>query len=115
MTSNNFPLEHSHDNTDILLCPTCGEGYMHLLSVETFDVSDSGSRPGIHVHAPVESVSPVMIDSDVSRNPSARRSGALLAFVCEFCSPEDWSLPTHVISLANHKGGVYVEAESMDL
>lgn len=79
---------------DTLQCPKCGEYYLHHISVETFsryEDYDSGDHikliedksfgwTCLNVIPPEHST-----DSNMKNNPSGRRSGVSITFVCECC------------------------------
>lgn len=86
-----------------ILCPHCGDQYVHLVTVEIFSRTHEDAEHGTHLTIPLNdpfagSALPFGVDADIHSNPSSRRSGVVLHFQCEYECP-DFSL-----SLAQNKG-----------
>jgi len=82
-----------------VLCPNCGEPYLHHEKVEIFE---RGEDEEFGIHAQVEN-GVLTTDTNLTGNPSARRHGMLIHFSCEGCTE------TSVLSLEQHKGTTYIE------
>jgi len=96
----------SRDNH--LLCPTCGEDFLHAESVRLVNRREDGPASAIEVaddqitvipHQPIDSPSPVS---------SVRRGWIEVRGTCEFGCP-DW-----VIVIQQHKGNTFVTTHSID-
>lgn len=95
-------------------CPHCDDDYTHHLFTEIFNRhEDSETGEHILISTP-ESLgsefSPFvipenMVDCDLSQNPSERRTGIKITFICESC----WSL--FAFKFAQHKGTTIVEVK----
>lgn len=90
-----------------LVCPNCGEGYLH--SQEVFVFHDAIGTGKVAVTAvktdnkTIQSISP----HELSGNPSRDRQGIKIAFTCEHCHdfssnsrPDD----RYYLNMAQHKG-----------
>lgn len=98
----------------VLMCPNCGEGYMHHLVVDVFmrPVEDGDSERTTLMHdVGVVACLP-------SENPSYRRDGVRIAFSCEFCTyrtTEDGEVDTtiprrfFVMKIVQHKGNTFMD------
>jgi hypothetical protein len=83
----------------VLECPSCRGNYLRHGRVEIFErVEDSDS--GIHVSV---SDGAVTVDTDLLGNPSSRRHGLCIHFICEQCSA------TLELTVAQHKGNTWVD------
>jgi hypothetical protein len=82
-----------------LLCPSCGEIYLHHEKIQIFD-RDDDSKEGLHTTIENRNVK---IDSDIRKNPSTRRQGILIHFWCEICNGEA------ILSISQHKGQTIFE------
>ena len=81
------------DGEEVLLCPSCGDFYLHQHSVSVFDReedSDTGRRT-------VVNGSSVLVDEEMKDNPSRRRQGLSIDFLCEFGC-------TATLAIFQHKG-----------
>lgn len=88
-----------------LICPSCGEVWLHQYRVETFHRSEEDAKTGIHVAVEWMTVT-VASHATMNANPSTRRHGMLIAFFCELCSEAE-TLPL-VLAIVQHKGITYV-------
>ena len=100
-----------HPDDEALACPLCENTYLHQGPVEIYERGedaevvcqykiDRGRGYGVY-HLP----------SKESNNPSSRRQGLRLYFMCELCSqnPEkEYDIP---LVIYQHKGKTYVEWE----
>jgi hypothetical protein len=87
----------------LLLCPRCGEDYLHQGRVEVFARSEDATT-GLHTTTDAEDV---RVDHDLRANPSARRQGLTIAFDCELCDGGD-DAPGLVLTIAQHKGRTFL-------
>jgi hypothetical protein len=86
-------------NYDIeLLCPACGDNYLHHDKVEVFERCGEDSETGFH--ATIENMR-IEIDRDMAGNPSQRRDGMKIEFYCEGCEKRS------VLKIVQHKGITY--------
>jgi hypothetical protein len=83
----------------LLLCPRCGEDYLHHGRVEVFDRIEDAAT-GLHT---VADGSGVRVDHDLTGNPSSRRHGVTVAFDCELCDTTGL-----VLTIAQHKGQTFL-------
>ena len=100
-----------------LACPTCNEGYLHQIRVDTFFRDSEDSERGMHVNADRHSM---LGDQSMVGNPSSRRDGVKIYFTCEFChTTEDDDddvvevnvesyMPPHVLCIVQHKGFTHI-------
>lgn len=82
-----------------LLCPSCGNNYLHHDRVEVFERSEDETQ-GLHVSV---SEGKATLDNALSGNPSARRHGLSIHFWCEGCSTRS------VLNIAQHKGNTFID------
>jgi hypothetical protein len=82
-----------------LLCPRCGDDYLHHGRVEVFARTEDAT--GVHTTVEAETV---RVDRDLTGNPSGRRHGVTIAFSCEGC-PDD---PDLLLTIAQHKGQTFL-------
>lgn len=77
-----------------LICPSCGSDHIHHIGVELFNRDEDSQGDHITINVP-QSLGWKLIghecpdnsvDSDMGLNPSARRSGVLVNFICEDCN-----------------------------
>ena len=78
-----------------LLCPSCGDFYMHQKGVTVFDRNEDDETCFVTAAARQE----VMVKKRAAPdNPSPRRQGMTIYFRCEFCTP------IFKLHIAQHKG-----------
>jgi len=106
--NNRVNLAKVMDN-DVLLCGHCDNEYTHLYKVEIFDRKED-SKTGKHLTYTMGEVIPgdcwamadgkgnLTTDNNLDANPSPRREGIRLTYVCESCGKD-----TH-ITFAQHTG-----------
>ena len=82
-----------------LVCPSCGNNYLHHEQVEMFDCGED-AKHGLHVTV---GGGYVTTDTSLEGNPSARRHGLKIQFECEGCEAK----PT--MSIYQHKGNTYFD------
>ena len=73
---------------------------LHQKSVEIFD-REEDEETGLHVVA--ERDKQLLVDEDMSNNPSSRRQGLKINFSCECCEGK-----VHTLNIAQHKGTTFV-------
>ena len=83
----------------ILVCPMCGSTYLHQGIVEVFDRNEDAAQ-GMHTvvsrnHTDVEY-------GPLTGNPSGRRQGLIIAFLCEECGN------LSMLEILQHKGETFV-------
>jgi len=96
-------------DNDVLLCGHCDNEYTHMYKIEIFDRKED-SKTGKHLTYTMGEVMPgdcwamadgngsLKTDNDLLANPSPRREGIRLTYVCESCGKD-----TH-ITFAQHTG-----------
>ena len=88
-----------------LQCPHCGDYYMHHYGIELFNRhEDSEYGDHIELYIPEShawmymntNVQENIVDGNIKNNPSSRRSGIIIKFVCENCSAvSDFCIKQH--------------------
>lgn len=96
--------KHPFAEEDVLLCPGCGEGYLHHWMVEV-GFRDEEDGPGTLTtvgvpHPHQRGLSKVEVVRRSSDDFPGRRDYAALAFWCEHCSANT----VYVLRLMQHKG-----------
>lgn len=86
---------------DWLKCPDCKESYLHQGKVEVFNRIEDDTHG---THCVVER-DEVIVDRDISGNPSSRRQGILISFYCEVCEK------VRKLSIVQHKGIALIKWE----
>ena len=82
-----------------MVCPRCGNDYLHHQSVTSFDrIEDSPVVLETTVSRGEAKMK--MADSSTSRNPSSRRDGLEIVFMCEACEEGR----TLSLFISQHKG-----------
>ena len=71
---------------------------LHQTSVEIFDRQED-QKTGLHVVA--RRGKQLLVDEDMSNNPSSRRQGLKINFICECCEGE---ARLHTLNIVQHKG-----------
>ena len=89
---------HVYDNA--IVCAHCKGENTHLRSVETFSRAEDAST-GTHVVADIYQGS-VIVDADLSLNPSSRRDAVIVYFECEYCDK------LTELRIIQHKGNDYI-------
>lgn len=86
-------------NRELLICPRCQSEYTDYFHVQTFDrVEDAQS--GMHTSVMTGVVS---VDAVMTGNPSPRRHGVRLSFVCETCAE------VFAVAIYQHKGNTFID------
>lgn len=95
----NNPAFDKHDTS--LLCPRCKSNHTHQGKVEVFD-REQDADTGQHTTC---NRCKVRIDTIMDGNPSPRRHGVSIQFMCEICSGE------FTIFIAQHKGQTFISTD----
>jgi len=96
------------DEEGRLLCPACGERYLHLGAVELFVRNGEDAAEGMKVavdtggHLCGQPIGVKVTPKVGPDNPSARRDGVKLKFWCETCPY------LSVVRIAEHEGVILV-------
>lgn len=85
-----------------LLCPRCGDKYLHQIQVTTFERAEDDANVML-TQVTRDNVRQQQVGNDQSSNPSARRQGVAIRFYCECCSTHDTD-DIIEMTLAQHKG-----------
>lgn len=88
----------------ILICPHCGDQYLHHEEVDIFNRAED-CKIGQHTHIPQSTSGGVQVRSHLEGNPSLRRHGLRIEFWCEICQGR------FSLCIAQHKGGTYLHWE----
>lgn len=95
-----------------LVCPECGEQNLHQTHIEIYARSEDAKTGNLvavdltHGGTAVIQGSP---EVDTPRNPSARRHGLRIFFMCEHCSADEHGEPiSNSLCIEQHKGTTYV-------
>jgi hypothetical protein len=83
-----------------LICPNCGENYLHHGAVEVFDRTEDANAG---IHATVWDGT-MQVSTDMDGNPSDRRHGVNIYFTCELCDKRT------LLTIAQHKGNTYLNS-----
>lgn len=95
----------------VLICPGCGGDYLHHRRVDVFTRDREDSDRGTHISIAAGDASGIdasdvrsfSADSNMEANPSPRRSGLTIHFICEQCD----AAPQ--LNVYQHKGQTFVE------
>ena len=90
----------NEDGEKILVCPHCGEVFLHQYKTEIFD-RDEDELEGLHVITDREN--DIIIKRDLEGNPSKRRDGLRVHFFCEICRASS------ALEIYQHKGQTFVK------
>ena len=92
------------DSGEWLVCPSCGENYLHQRWVREYDrAGEDGDTTVTEVYGTKVRT----VNADSERNPSRRRDGIRIAFSCECCT-------AHVeLIVAQHKGFTEIYTEHL--
>lgn len=86
------------DDESLLACPSCNGFYTHQRKVEIFNRSED-AEAGTHVSVEGDEV---IVNRDISGNPSGRRHGLIIYFECETCSSNV------KMEIYQHKGNTFM-------
>lgn len=84
------------EDVNVLVCPVCGDSYLHLKTIEVFDRNEDAEK-GMHLFISHHETN-IKYDT-LPRNPSARRNGVRIVFCCEICGKD-----TPELIISQHKG-----------
>jgi uncharacterized cysteine cluster protein YcgN (CxxCxxCC family) len=117
MWKNRTAASLTDDNMPALLCPECGECYLHQGNTTIFQRNeDEGFTRVIAQDGDTATVT--NFPSGDTHNPSRRRHGLIIEFLCEHCnysydSASDEVSPERTepfrLAIYQHKGCTYVE------
>ena len=95
-----------------LICPSCGGNNLHHHTVEIFNRTEDAAT-GVHIKAEVaewnhdnDLKDTAMMDTNMEENPSKRRQGISIGFLCETCDGDDGV--DMVLDIVQHKGSTYM-------
>ena len=92
------------DNNSTLLCANCGSINLHHIKVNIFNrTEDAEEGVQLEIATPRNKAAQINVSTDLTGNPSGRRDGLSVSFMCENC-PEKTTL-----SIYQHKGSTYLE------
>lgn len=100
---------------DALLCPKCGDNYLHHRNITIFERSEDDKLTTVIAQSGHEVQTSKFPSADTC-NPSSRRNGILIEFECEHChydygdgiSP-DGETELFRLAILQHKGNTFVE------
>ena len=99
----NPPINFVDDDTAGLLCPSCGNQFLHHSRVHVYSRLEDDSPRG--VHASVSEHGVLQTDLDMRHNPSRRRDGLRIEFWCEMCEVKP------KLTIIQHKGQTMIAWE----
>jgi hypothetical protein len=85
-----------------LMCPRCGSQYLHHTGVTVFSRGEDRD-PLVRVNVIGTSVTTEVVAAGASGNPSGRRDGLAIQFMCEQCNKSDKPQVLE-LTVAQHKG-----------
>lgn len=100
-------MEIKIDEDNVLLCPHCGESYLHHDTVNVYSRYEDGVQT---MHTEIDAnfqTKTALVASSTVLNPSGRRGGLSIAFWCEICTGES------TLTISQHKGRTFVNWESL--
>ena len=86
-----------------LLCPRCGNSYLHHRGVVTYDRSEDAETV-LKTSVGVGKTTVHLVAQAESGNPSSRRDGLVIQFWCENCGGGDDGSSVIELTLAQHIG-----------
>ncbi len=99
----NPPINFVDDDTAGLLCPSCGNQFLHHSRVHVYSRLEDDSPRGIRVVVSEGGAS--RTDIEMQRNPSRRRNGIRIEFWCEMCAAKPQ------LAIIQHKGQTVIAWE----
>lgn len=100
-----------------LVCPNCGGSYLHQGGIDWYTRESEEDTYGFHFRhhkagfiQPITPRPNILIDHDMSCNPSERRDGLRIYFECEDCSAAKNNFKKKLV-IFQHKGQTFVEWE----
>lgn len=95
-----------------LVCPDCGEQYLHHGDVTIFQRGEDDDFTTVIAQSGTHAEVSDFPSADTC-NPSWRRHGMIIEFECEFChhdgKEEPNAKPLHRLAILQHKGNTFVE------
>ena len=95
------------DENNELLCPKCGENYLHHETVTVYSRKEDDEKV-IQTTINEGVLLSGVVPSSRAANPSSRRDGLTISFWCEICHAKP------VLTLAQHKGNTIVEWANLE-
>ena len=92
-----------HGQARTLLCPACESAFTHQGRVEVWNRPEDETRPGVAVDE-----DGALHEVSAEDNPSRRRDGVRIWFVCEVVGCE----AQFALTVAQHKGETIIEVET---
>lgn len=99
------PIKFEDDDTRGLLCPKCGQQFLHHEHVHIYSRLEEDSPRGLHVT--VSDEAQLRVGTELRNNPSRRRDGLRIEFWCETCSAKP------KLVLLQHKGSTQIYWEAL--
>jgi len=97
------------DDSGVLHCPRCSEPYLHQRDTTIFERAEDAEITTV-IAQNAHSVEATQFPSADTCNPSSRRRGLIIEFLCESCHGEDTkTVPAYRLAILQHKGNTYVE------
>ena len=90
-------------DTSCLICPNCGNEFLHQHSVSVFFRDAEDSKTGKFARCTSKQIATI----DDEDNPSPRRDGLLVQFSCETCNADP------ELAIYQHQGETYVQWHTM--
>ena len=105
-----MPVKFNQDEQ--LKCPICGDGYLHQSLVEVYQRDGEDAPKGFAVSVDYPSMK---LETSQAENPSRRRSGIRIYFLCENCEEryEGNNYPLMSLIIIQNKGNTYIEWEDL--
>ena len=92
-----------HSGGANLLCPRCGNSYLHHRGVVAYDRSEDAETV-LKTSVEVGKTTVQLVAQADSGNPSSRRDGLVIQFWCENCGGGDDGSSVIELTVAQHKG-----------
>lgn len=100
-------LAAAYSNKFALVCPRCGSENLHHKVVTVFDRSEDDKDVLVTTANTAETK--ISIESPCMRNPSSRRDGIAISFMCECCDGDPSSEKEPIeLAVEQHKGTTYI-------
>jgi len=94
---------------NILKCPKCGYDCLHQALVEIYQRDGEDAPNGFAVSIDYSSMK---LKTSQENNPSARRDGIRIYFICEECSAiSEQNYKLMPLTIVQHKGNTFIEWE----
>ncbi len=95
-----------------LLCPKCGNNYLHQRTVQIFNRDEDAHAVRVTT-VDDKATHEAFIANELSLNPSKRRHGMRIGFYCEVCDGEI-ETESKFLNIAQHKGLTYIYWDEPD-